>query len=98
MFDFHTHQDKKSETQLYILSPFEEIDSVSSAYTAIGIHPWDIPKHDLSKLKKWFLQNKDHQKVSSFGEMGLDRFIETSIEEQLEVLDFQLKHIRSETL
>lgn len=85
--DIHTHKFREDEKVIQILND----DSPSAQFKSLGIHPWDIKDLNIEKEIEDIKQSALAGDLIAFGEIGLDRTIDTPLETQEEIFLKQLK-------
>lgn len=92
--DLHTHQPRPSKpgsrSVLNIMAGkmLPEDQKILCSY---GIHPWQIKAGDTDKLIEKMKQEVIKHQVIAIGEAGLDKLIETPIEDQEAVFELQIE-------
>lgn len=89
-FNIHTHQFSNRKDVIELVNQYpNEIDFSVPNFT-VGIHPWYIDFDNLDRDLEIINQALQHPNCSALGECGLDKRIETSLENQISVFKAQL--------
>ncbi|MDA3891139.1 MAG: TatD family hydrolase [Salinivirgaceae bacterium] len=87
--NIHTH--KIEENKWAILNAKWQKPIAEYSFCSIGIHPWDIGNSEIKTALQSIEQCViDDKKVIAIGEIGIDRAIVTSVEEQMDVFYKQI--------
>ncbi|MDD2437084.1 MAG: TatD family hydrolase [Massilibacteroides sp.] len=90
-YDIHTHQEIVSRNNFVIQNKQVEdkqaLCFLPGHYYSYGIHPWSI--ENISLQMQWLTEGMLHPGVLALGEAGLDKFIETPMDLQVEVFAAQ---------
>lgn len=92
--DLHTHQHNASDEMSYAVlnilagTPIPTNPSIKCSY---GIHPWQIKTGNLTDLIKKLKHAAAKPQIIAIGEAGLDKLIETPLNEQATIFEIQLK-------
>jgi TatD DNase family protein len=89
--DIHTHHTEKDECTFSVINISLPSDNVpeKTSFSA-GWHPWHINSFELLKIQNNLEEISLNQNVIAFGECGLDRAVNTSIEKQAQVFKFHI--------
>jgi len=87
--DIHTHNSSKEVDVLEIHNIFLEDDAIPESYFSIGLHPWNIDGNIIDVTAKLNLI-KDNKTLLAIGEIGFDKNINTSLNDQRILLHEQL--------
>ena len=89
--DIHTHNyiENADHLQIYIYDYLNDKE-IKTCPTCFGIHPWFIERLDIKKTLKHIKDSLSHDSFFAFGEIGLDRSIETPLKKQIDILEEQL--------
>lgn len=92
LIDIHTHRPKglKNVHEIYIHDFFNK-NNHPLKDTCFGIHPWFINKYDINNTIRLIEDKIIENDYFALGEIGLDRSIETSLSQQIEVFEKQLQ-------
>lgn len=85
--DIHSHHSCSCSDVLTIQSFYKLPINSTSVFVSVGIHPWylnEISFEDIEQLLKV-------DKIIAIGECGLDRLVETSLQEQIPVFKKQIE-------
>jgi TatD DNase family protein len=88
--NFHTHKAEVRET-ISILNLSEIKKPDEKGFFSMGIHPWKIKELNISQSLENLKKFVTHKNVVAIGECGLDKFAETSLEEQEQIFIEQIK-------
>ena len=88
-FNLHTHQFTDDEGILELVNQYPD-EFRATPYFSIGIHPWRINQSRLKDDLEIIISKLADHNCLALGECGLDKRIETPIDEQIEVFEKQL--------
>lgn len=89
--DIHTHKNLKSDHIQIRVKDFTKGETLSSKFDAIGIHPWSLPISNLDGVLADFEKYIALHTPWLLGEMGIDRAIDSNVNEQKELFKHQIK-------
>lgn len=89
-YNIHTHQFSNRENVIELVNQYpKEINFLLPNFT-VGIHPWYIDFDNFDSDLEIIDQALQHPNCNALGECGLDKRIETSLENQISVFKAQL--------
>jgi TatD DNase family protein len=92
--DIHSHGNKKTEAGIVAIKNLlagEMIPELSEGFFSVGIHPWQLEEGNIDQLKQQFQNSVKNPQVIAIGEAGLDKAIQTPLEEQIPVFRMQIE-------
>jgi len=66
-------------------------DDIENGYYSVGFHPYNIGKVNEHETLEKVRLALDHPRVLAVGEIGLDKSLETALEEQLRIFEKQVE-------
>ena len=90
--DIHTHTYYNLENTRLLLNVFpDETEKLKlPCYFSAGLHPWHIYEASMDKNLQWVEQHSGNPSVLAIGEIGFDKTIDVSWENQAYVFERQL--------
>lgn len=89
-YNIHTHHYSKRNDVTELVNQYPtEVDTSLPNFT-VGIHPWYIDFNNLTRDLQIIDQTLQHPNCKALGECGLDKRIETPLEDQISVFKQQL--------
>jgi len=88
-FNLHTHHFTDDSEILELVNQYPD-EFKATPYFSIGIHPWRINQSRLADDLEMIISKLADDNCLALGECGLDKRIETPIDEQIEVFEKQL--------
>jgi len=89
-YNIHTHQFSNRVDVVELVNQYPiEVDLSLPNFT-VGIHPWYIDFENLNRDLQIIDQTLQHPNCKALGECGLDKRIETALEDQISVFKQQL--------
>ncbi|MEA3460674.1 MAG: TatD family hydrolase [Bacteroidota bacterium] len=73
-------------------------DDIENGYYSVGFHPYNIGKVDEEETLDKVRKAVEHPRVLAIGEIGLDKSLETSMEEQVRIFEKQVDIAESASL
>ncbi|WP_177763778.1 TatD family hydrolase [Flavobacterium sp. I3-2] len=89
-YNIHTHQFSNRKDVIELVNQFPTDLDLSLPNFTVGIHPWYIDFDNLDRDLETINQALQHPNCKALGECGLDKRIETSLENQISVFKAQL--------
>ena len=89
--DIHTHKASKSDVIQVNVREFSKNETIRSQFDCIGIHPWSLPLKDIDFQLSSFAKYIEKHRPWMLGEMGLDRTIQTKLEDQISLFSKQIQ-------
>ncbi|WP_313807058.1 TatD family hydrolase [Flavobacterium sp.] len=89
-FNIHTHKSTNQEKVLEIVNQYPYEFDADVRHFSIGIHPWYIDLENIEEHLQIIEEKLQLQNCLALGECGLDKRIETPLENQTEVFEKQL--------
>ena len=92
LFDAHTHHESPTEGVVSIINRYVEQPLENGALYSMGIHPWHIPAEPQLTKQLALLQQRvlSSSNIVAIGETGIDRSIQTPVQQQEKVFMSQL--------
>jgi len=73
-------------------------EDIENGYYSVGFHPYNIGKVNEAETLEKVRQAVDHPRVLAVGEVGLDKSLDTNLEEQLRIFEKQVELAESDGL
>ncbi|PIP96502.1 MAG: hypothetical protein COW00_10255 [Bdellovibrio sp. CG12_big_fil_rev_8_21_14_0_65_39_13] len=90
--DIHRHSEIiQNEDVITVLNLDKDFQKPNDRYFTVGIHPWWIEEVNRDEALKTMIQLAQDKNFICFGEMGIDRAIEVSLDTQIKVFEVQLE-------
>jgi TatD DNase family protein len=65
-------------------------DDIENGYYSVGFHPYNVGKADEEETLKKVREAVEHPRILAIGEIGLDKSIEASMDDQMRVFEKQV--------
>jgi len=73
-------------------------ENIENGYYSVGFHPYNVGKVDEEETLKRVRKATEHSRVLAIGEIGLDKSIESALEDQLGIFEKQVEIAESANL
>ncbi|MDA3879953.1 MAG: TatD family hydrolase [Prolixibacteraceae bacterium] len=99
--DIHTHRSYDSTSQTMsvknlLLHESNKFEIDNSKFYSAGWHPWFIKNYDPEVIKNTIVEYAAEVYIVTIGECGIDRAIDASLEQQIEVFKLHIQCAKNE--